>query len=119
MKIILMLALLTVTTLANAKVELNPLVAVGHRFGNSELNGDSAFYVSAKMTTFVFEVETFKYINLLSPGINFQDDGKWALSVSPISISSMSGLTFGLDYIPKTKNVKGSEYGLFVALKFQ
>ena len=55
----------------------------------------------------------------MSLGLNYQDDQKWSASITPISISSLTGMTFGLDYIPKAKNVDGDVFGVFIAIKFK
>lgn len=107
-----------VATASEFEFDPKPMVVVGHRFGNSELNGNGAFYVSAKMNLFQKEVKDFKTLNFMSLGLNYQDDKKWAMSVSPISISSLSGMTFGVDYIPKTKEVNGDVFGVFIGIKF-
>lgn len=121
--LLLLLALIMVATYAfkadALEFEPNPMLAAGHRFGDQSLNGNGAFYVSAKMTTLAHEIDDFKTLNFMSLGLNYQSDRKWAASISPISISSLSGMTFGLDYIPKTKNVNGDVIGAFIAIKFK
>lgn len=98
-------------------LEFKPIVAVGNRFGSGDINNKGAFYATAKMTTLKVEVDDFKTINFLSLGLNYQDDRKWATSISPISISSLSGITIGVDYIPKTKDVNGGTIGAFIGIK--
>jgi hypothetical protein len=100
-------------------IDVSPLVAAGHRFGNDDLNGDGAFYGSFKLTTMSMEVGDFKQINFLSLGINYQDDKKWAASISPLSLTSLSGMTLGFDYIPKTNNVNGDILGVWIGYKFK
>lgn len=119
--ILLLMALTLIATYAfksdAMELEAKPILSLGHRFGDQELNGDGAFYVSAKMTTLTHEIADFKTLNFMALGINYQDDRKWAASISPISISTLSGLTVGVDYIPKTKNVDGDILGIFLGIK--
>lgn len=98
-------------------LEFKPILAVGNRFGSGDINNKGAFYATAKMTTLKVEVADFKTINFLSLGLNYQDDKKWATSISPISISSLSGITIGVDYIPKTKDVNGGVIGAFIGIR--
>jgi len=101
------------------ELDVTPMVAAGHRFGNDDLNGDGAFFGSFKLTTMSVEVGDFKHVNFMALGVNYQDDKKWAASVSPISLTSLSGMTIGFDYIPKTNNVNGDTLGIWFGYKFR
>ena len=101
------------------ELDVTPMVTAGHRFGSDDLNGDGAFYGSFKLTTLSVEVGDFKQVNFMALGINYQDDKKWAASVSPLSLTSLSGLTIGFDYIPKTNNVNGDVLGVWIGYKFK
>jgi hypothetical protein len=98
--------------------EAMPIVSLGHRFGANNLNDPSATYGSLKLNLLKSDLADFRTLNMLSLGVNYQDDKKWAFSVSPLSVSSMSGLTIGLDVVFKEKNVKGGFVGFSIGYKF-
>lgn len=119
MKKFLMIILMALSTSAFAiDTEAMPIVSVGHRFGDGNLNNTGATYASLKLNLLKHDLADFRTLNLMSLGVSYQDDKKWALSVSPISVSSMTGLTFGVDLMLKEKDVKGGTFGLSIGYKF-
>lgn len=99
--------------------DFHPLVALGHRFGEEDLNDNNEFYASFKVTLLGQKLNsTFNELNFLTPGINLQGDGKLALSLSPISITMLNSLTFGLDLFLKEDNVNGGNWGVFIGIRF-
>jgi hypothetical protein len=119
MKTIFTLIFLTIETNVLAlDTEVMPILAVGHRMGNGNINNKGATYASAKLNLVKSDLADFRTLNLMSLGVNYQDDKKWVLSVSPISVTSMTGLTVGVDLMMTEKNVNGGTVGLFLAYKF-
>lgn len=116
---VFLLSLVFISSSHSFELEANPMVSIGHRFGNEDLNGKSAMYVSLKFTTLNKELSRSRKLHLGAVGLNYQDDKKWAYSISPISVSSDSGLTFGVDYIPTSNNVNGGKFGAFIGFTFE
>lgn len=120
MKMILVLVSLMVSISSIAiETEIQPIVSFGKRFGEGNTNNQGATYASFKMNLFKSDLANFRTLNMMSLGLNYQDDKKWALSISPVSVSSMTGLTFGVDLMKTETDVKGGTVGLFIGYKFQ
>lgn len=100
------------------ELTFTPNLSLGFRGGKESLNDNAVGYVGAKGFLLKHELSGFKQLNILGPGLNFQTDGKFSLSVSPFAISSLSGMTIGVDVFVKEEDVKGGNVGLFLGCSF-
>lgn len=111
--LILLLSLLTLNISYGFEMVVNPQLGLGFRGGSEGVNNGSVGYATAKVALFEHEVKDFNQLNFASLGLNYQSDGKWAASFSPISFSTLSGATVGIDYIHEEDDVKGGKIGVF------
>lgn len=118
-KLLLVVISLLSFSVSSMELAIEPHIAAGIRGGDESLNDGVAGYVSGKLSFIKQEVDNFNELNFMALGVNYQSDGKFALAVSPLSFSSLSGLTIGVDYILKEDDVKGGNYGLFIGMKFK
>ena len=120
MKIIISLILcLFISQSFAMEMTLNPQLGIGFRGGKDKVSDGSVGYATAKVAFFEHEVKDFNQLNFLSLGLNYQTDGEWAASVSPISFSTLSGATVGVDYILEEDGVKGGKVGVFFGITFK
>ena len=118
-KLILLLTVLCINTSFAFEAVVNPQLAVGFRGGEDGVSDGSVGYATAKVAFFEHEVKDFNQLNFFSLGLNYQTDGEFAASFSPISFSTLSGATVGVDYIHEEDGVKGGKVGVFFGVTFK
>lgn len=60
----------------------------------------------------------FKQLQLLSVGIAMQEAGKFNFELSPMSIKTLSGLTYGFSIHKKDEEKRGGSIKLFLGISF-
>lgn len=121
MKKITLTLIISLFSLSSLAMDLTfkPGIAGGFRSGKESLNDNPVAYAGVKFHLLSHEIDGgFKSLNFLGAGLNYQSDNKFSFSVSPISVSTFTGMTIGLDLFIKEKDVKGGNVGLFIGYTF-
>jgi hypothetical protein len=114
-----LLLLLVSFNLFAIETVVQPMLVAGFRPGDTTTSNGSAGYVGGKVSFLKHETKDFNQINLMALGLNYQTDGKFSVSVSPISFTTLGGATIGLDLIKKESDAKGGAVGFFVGMTFK
>ncbi len=93
-----------------------PVVSIGARFGQKDINENSAFVGGVKLE--FLSIGDDYQVSFLSPGIHFQSDSTLAPLISPISITTRTGINFGIDVYPINSNQYGGILGFSFGFKF-